>query len=289
MTLPRLYDIKEAARYLGRRLLHAALLGKRGLVQAGRGEANGYRQYSLHDLIEASEIAFYRKLGVPVKELRGYRALSARSLDEALARTEDGVEQRIAELEATKARLARQRALNAKAEELRRAGMQPGSPAIGSLSAIDYDAAAPWKLLVEEPWRYGVVVFADKPDEVYESAVDAGAQDGAVLWRRSSAHDETTCRECLLKVSPTADASNAAALFAEASRQGIEPQAVVGKLPSDGIGRNRTLGLPSRLGGGGNAARSRRRPVSPGDIRHAGAKKPPPSGEGFAASGRGRS
>lgn len=228
MTLPRLYDIKEAARYLGVASSTLRYWESEGLVQAGRGEANGYRQYSLHDLIEASEIAFYRKLGVPVKELRGYRALSARSLDEALARTEDGVEQRIAELEATKARLARQRALNAKAEELRRAGMQPGSPAIGSLSAIDYDAAAPWKLLVEEPWRCGVVVFADKPDEVYESAVDAGAQDGAVLWRRSSAHDETTCRECLLKVSPTADASNAAALFAEASRQGIEPQAVVG-------------------------------------------------------------
>ena len=225
MTLPRLYDIKEAARYLGVASSTLRYWESEGLVQAGRGEANGYRQYSLHDLIEASEIAFYRKLGVPVKELRGYRALSARSLDEALARTEDGVEQRIAELEATKARLARQRALNAKAEELRRAGMQPGSPAIGSLSAIDYDAAAPWKLLVEEPWRYGVVVFADKPDEVYESAVDAGAQDGAVLWRRSSAHDETT---------------NAAALFAEASRQGIEPQAVVGNYlltASDETGR----------------------------------------------------
>ena len=287
MTLPRLYDIKEAARYLGVASSTLRYWESEGLVQAGRGEANGYRQYSLHDLIEASEIAFYRKLGVPVKELRGYRALSARSLDEALARTEDGVEQRIAELEATKARLARQRALNAKAEELRRAGMQPGSPAIGSLSAIDYDAAAPWKLLVEEPVALrGGRSLRYKPDEVYESAVDAGAQDGAVLWRRSSAHDETTCRECLLKVSPlrrsTPPRCRRAPPRHRASGGG-------GKLPSDGIGRNRTLGLPSRLGGGGNAARSRRRPVSPGDIRHAGAKKPPPSGEGFAASGRGRS
>ena len=104
----------------------------------------------------------------------------------------------------------------------------------------EFQAAGADMLVVEEPWRYGVVVFADKPDEVYESAVDAGAQDGAVLWRRSSAHDETTCRECLLKVSPTADASNAAALFAEASRQGIEPQAVVGNYlltASDETGR----------------------------------------------------
>ena len=87
MTLPRLYDIKEAARYLGVASSTLRYWESEGLVQAGRGEANGYRQYSLHDLIEASEIAFYRKLGVPVKELRGYRALSARSLDEALART----------------------------------------------------------------------------------------------------------------------------------------------------------------------------------------------------------
>ncbi|MFR3090893.1 MAG: MerR family transcriptional regulator [Eggerthella lenta] len=108
MTLPRLYDIKEAARYLG--VASSTLrYWESEVVQAGRGEANGYRQYSLHDLIEASEIAFYRKLGVPVKELRGYQRFR-RAAWTGLARTEDGVEQRIAELEATKARLARQRA-----------------------------------------------------------------------------------------------------------------------------------------------------------------------------------
>lgn len=200
MTLPRLYDIKEAARYLGVASSTLRYWESEGLVQAGRGEANGYRQYSLHDLIEASEIAFYRKLGVPVKELRGYRALSARSLDEALARTEDGVEQRIAELEATKARLARQRALNAKAEELRRAGMQPGSPAIGSLSAIDYDAAAPWKLLVEEPWRYGVVVlrtsltrFTSRPWTQARRTVPCFGADRARTTRRPAG---SACSKC---------------------------------------------------------------------------------------------
>ena len=240
MGTPRLYDIKDAARYLGIAASTLRYWESEGLVQAGRSAANGYRQYSLHDLIEASEIAFYRELGVPVKELRGYRALSARGLDEALARTEDDVERRIAELEATRERLARQRALGAAADELERAGMRPGVPVIASLSAIDYDAAAPWKLLVEEPWRYGVLVFASDPDEVRESVVDAQARDGAVLWRRTGAHDEATCRECLLKVSPTAEGSNARALFAEAARQGIEPYAVAGSYlltASDADGR----------------------------------------------------
>ena len=102
MGTPRLYDIKDAARYLGIAASTLRYWESAGLVQAGRDAANGYRRYSLHDLIEASEIAFYRELGVPVKELRGYRALSARGLDEALARTEDDVERRIAELEATR-------------------------------------------------------------------------------------------------------------------------------------------------------------------------------------------
>lgn len=240
MEPARLYDIKDAARYLGIASSTLRYWESEGLVQAGRSEANDYRQYSLHDLIEASEIAFYRKLGVPVKELRGYRALSARGLDEALERTADDVERRIAELEATRARLARQRALNARASELQRGGMRPGAPAIASLSAIDYDAAAPWKLLVEEPWRYGTLVFASDPDEVREAVVDAQAGDGAVLWRRTEAHGSATCRECLLKVSPTAEGSNAAELFAEAARQGIEPYAVAGSYlltASDETGR----------------------------------------------------
>ena len=62
-----------------------------------------------------------------MRELAGYRTLSARDLDDALDRTARDVEQRIAELEAMRARLARQRALNARAEELEAAGMRPGA------------------------------------------------------------------------------------------------------------------------------------------------------------------
>ncbi|WP_080797102.1 MerR family transcriptional regulator [Arabiibacter massiliensis] len=228
MGAARHYDIKDAARFL--RIAPSTLRywESQGLVRAGRGEQNGYRRYSLHDLIEASEIAFYRKLGVPVRELEGYRALSARGLDEALARTEDDVERRIAELEATRARLARQRTLNVRLEELERAGMRPSAPALESLSAIDYATPAPWKLLVEEPWNYGVLIRADAPGTVLEAVADARAGAGEALWRRSPSDDASTCRECLLKVSPTASESNAAELFAEAARQGVEPEAVVG-------------------------------------------------------------
>ena len=189
MTLPRLYDIKEAARYLGVASSTLRYWESEGLVQAGRGEANG-RQYSLHDLIEASEIAFYRKLGVPVKELRGYRALSARSLDEALARTEDGVEQRIAELEATKARLARQRALNAKAEELRRAGMQPSTtmPRLPGSCSWRSPGATGWSSL-----RTSLTRFTSRPWTQARRTVPCFGADRALTTRRPAG---SACSKC---------------------------------------------------------------------------------------------
>ena len=155
---PVLYDIKDAARYLGVAPSTLRYWEREGLVRAGRNRGNDYRQYALHDLIDASEIAFYRRLGVPVRELAGYRTLSARDLDDALDRTARDVEQRIAELEAMRARLARQRALNARAEELEAAGMRPGAPGIARLDAIDYADPALWPLLVDEPWRFAVLV-----------------------------------------------------------------------------------------------------------------------------------
>lgn len=228
MEEPRLYDIKDAARYLGVAPSTLRYWEGRGLVSAGRDEANDYRRYSVHDLIHASEIAFYRKLGVPVKELESYRTLSAQELDAALAHTEDGIERRIAELESMRARLARQRALDAAAEQLRLSGMRPARPAIASLSAIDYDSPGPWQVLVEEPWRYGVLIEARRPAKVHEAVVDARLGEGDVLWRRGGDDPGACSLECLLKVAPSMDASNVEALFDQARARGMEPESAAG-------------------------------------------------------------
>lgn len=228
MEESRFYDIKDAARYLGVASSTLRYWESRGLVSAGRDETNDYRRYSVHDLVHASEIAFYRKLGVPVKELESYRTLSAQQLDAALAHTEDDIGRRIADLEAMRARLARQRALDATAEQLQVAGMRPAQPAIASLSAIDYDSPEPWKVLVEEPWRYGVLIEARAPTRVHEAVVDAQTDGGHVLWRRTEDDREIRSFECLLKVTPSMDASNVGELFDGARARGMEPENVAG-------------------------------------------------------------
>lgn len=228
MNEQRSYDIKEAARHVGVPASTLRYWESKGLIRAGRNPENDYRRYSLHDLIEASEIAFYRKLNVPAKELESYPALSAHELDNALARTETDIEHRIAELEATRTRLAQQRALNAQAERLRNADMQPKAPRITTLHAVDHDSPELWKVLAEEPWRYGVFIDAVCPDEVKEAIVDAQTPAASPLWQRTRTDNARTCRECLLKLSPTLDAGNVESLFEQMQASGLEPICIVG-------------------------------------------------------------
>lgn len=258
-----LYDIKNAARHLGIATSTLRYWESQGLVQAERNAANDYRQYSLHDLIVASEIAFYRRLGVPIKDLKRYKELSPRELDEALARTERDIEQRMRDLSAMQSRLAKQRSLNAQAKRLADLGMHEGTPSIRVLRPIDYRSSSSWQLLVEEPWRYSVVIDADKPDTVLEAIADEGekprrpaekaraqsspaakhgpdqaiqssgsldraSSDRDALWVMPEGEGETAYLECLLEVGSSLETSNAEALLDEARERGFSPTTVVG-------------------------------------------------------------
>ncbi len=234
-----LYDIKNAARYLGVAPSTLRYWESQGLVQAGRDSSNDYRQYSLHDLIEASEIAFYRRLGVSIKELKGYQTLSPRGLDEALARTEQDIEQHLKDLKAMRSRLAKQRNLNAQAKRLASLGMHAGAPTIRSLRPIDYRSPESWQLLVEDPWRYAVMIDAADPDVVIEAISDGPSPAKAVandnecppqkdaFWTAPSS-ESTIYLECLLKVGSSLETSNAEALFSETQRRGLSPTVLVG-------------------------------------------------------------
>ncbi len=228
------YDIKDAARYLGVAPSTLRYWEREGLASAERDRNNDYRRYSVHDLIDAGDIAFYRKLGVPVKTLKGYHALSLEELDVELASTQADIDRRIDELRAIGARLARQRELNACAARLMNGGMRMEEPAIGRLSPLDYASERQWKLLVNEPWRYGIIVDAAEPTAYREAVVDLPSDEGETLWpqkasrRVSAAGGAAQSLECLLKLDPTTNETNAPALFAEAAGKGLQADLLVG-------------------------------------------------------------
>lgn len=261
------YDIKDAAKHLGIAPSTLRYWENEGLVLPERNRENEYRQYSLHNLIDASEIAFYRQLGVPIKELKNYHGFTIGELDETLARTEESIDLRIAELAASRERLAKQRALNAQAEALRSFDMRPRTPGFQRIVAIEYDSPRHWILLVDEPWRYGLYIDASDPDTALEGLAEGSAahadadvrpettrvgnapakgpssggfanesasgepiapnEPGSVLWEQREQGHRQPSLECLLRVAAHGSASNARELFSKASRRGVDPAAIV--------------------------------------------------------------
>lgn len=228
MEPPKLYDIKDAARYLGVAASTLRYWEAEGLIRAERNSHNDYRQYTLHDLIDASDISFYRKLGVPVKALKDYPAMSLAALDSALLHSDQEAQKRISELEAMRKHLSYQRSLIAQVEKLKHLDMRPSTPTMQHLSVIDYDDPRAWTLLADESWRYGAVIAAQAPHVVQEAMVDAPLPHTETLWEYPVSETPPPYLECLLYIETSTEESNAEELFEKARQHNLEPTMVIG-------------------------------------------------------------
>lgn len=222
------YDIKDAARYLDVAPSTLRYWESAGLLRPERNAANDYRRYSVRELIDAGEVAFYRKLGVSVKDLKAYRDLTVKEIDGILDRTAEDIECRIADLESMREQIERQRQLNACTEELLPDTMRHAMAGIERMAALDYSQADIWQVLVREPWRYGVLIEAAHPEAIVETVVDTPVGSGQALWKREDLAPGSQCLECLLRVDVEGDGSTARQLFSRAKAQGLDPIALVG-------------------------------------------------------------
>lgn len=67
---------------------------KSGIFNIGR-DSNEYRKYSISDLINIAEVAFYRYLGIPVKEMQHFCGYSLADYHEKLDRLEKSLQEKM--------------------------------------------------------------------------------------------------------------------------------------------------------------------------------------------------
>lgn len=182
--------IKEAARLLDVAPSTLRYWEEIGLIESYRRAGSNYRTYSLHDLFEASSIAFFRKMGVPVKTIAKMRSNSLDQIIETLEGTSEHLAQQIERLTAIRDQVEVQRVLAQHAHELIDGGVREACPT--ALRLLTYNPELVWQreTLLRDSQRYAVLVRADAPDVTVEACMDFVGSETPACYIASSAAAE---------------------------------------------------------------------------------------------------
>lgn len=208
-----------------------------GLIHSVRHPDNGYRLFTLEDLLLINDISYYRKLGAPVKKLK---ELGKKSVDDQLLileQTELTLAKEIAGLQ------ARQRQLEEKKKQIqlfKRLSNQgiflSEAPRMTEIIEVALDDSELGKELMASPMNLGIVLHAtgELVDYGYASMA-APDEANAVLWRRSDT-DVVYYQFLLTIVGEAAQLDTVTAFFAEKQLKAgkIVGQYLLSKMNEDG-------------------------------------------------------
>ena len=174
------------------------------ILNPGKAE-NGYRMYSVEDLMTISDIVFYKNLGLSLSEIGGMEQTSAGEHRKLFAERMEEIERQRALLERQMAKLTRHMQALDTLEELQKHPFQEADP--GAVCMVSFELVEKEKLLqyIEDPYLYSRVQHSRNPKEehrglaITKENLDAFSEDilsgPSVLWRAHGGKYVT----CLMK------------------------------------------------------------------------------------------
>ncbi len=161
------------------------------ILNPGKAE-NGYRMYSVEDLMTISDIVFYKNLGLSLSEIGGMEQTSAGEHRKLFAERMEEIERQRALLERQMAKLTRHMQALDTLEELQKHPFQEADP--GAVCMVSFELVEKEKLLqyIEDPYLYSRVQHSRNPKEehrglaITKENLDAFSEDilsgPSVLW-----------------------------------------------------------------------------------------------------------
>lgn len=122
------FTIGELSNILGIEKSTLRYWDKQGLIHLERNNDNNYREYTKNEVIEISDIAFYRSLNMPIKDLRQINTMKVEDLEQTFHQLEDSIAEEINRLESIKKNVVRRQRHIKKYYELMKHPFQIGIP-----------------------------------------------------------------------------------------------------------------------------------------------------------------
>ncbi|MCO6018104.1 hypothetical protein CKN86_08705 [Carnobacterium divergens] len=169
------------------------------LIQIERNPANGYRIYTETQLIELTDIQFYRSLNVPIQQLKKITTFDASSLSGVLMETELSVTNEIERLRNVQLGIRTRLKKIELVKYLQKQLYQDSQPDFDFMIHLDIADKESVTTYLADPSSFLLKINSASNSEIEYGIASTNQKNQDVLWQKSK---ETKCfKECLLKVS----------------------------------------------------------------------------------------
>lgn len=152
--MDEIYSIKEISELLKIAKTTLRYWESEGLFASPRNRGNNYREFSLDLLLDIGDIAFYRGLGVPIRDLKDARRMTIENIRDTLSASMGEVEAQVARLMAQRDSIAVRLSNLDEIERLRRGAYEADEkirPDFKRAVVVDYSDRDHWRMYLTSP------------------------------------------------------------------------------------------------------------------------------------------
>ena len=165
------------------------------LIQMDRNEENEYREYTIKQIIDISDIAFYRSLNIPIAKMRKIFDVNLEEFDDILYDTQKDIDAQIAKLKEIKKGILLRRSKIKEVEMLQAAPYSECKPDITKM--IDFDISHFYKT---NPYDFTILISLKENRGIrYGTAVSGEELEGRTIWESNETNNKFI--QCILRVS----------------------------------------------------------------------------------------
>lgn len=198
---------------------------KEGLFETERNQENGYRLFSLADILNVWEIVLYRDMHIPIREIRELIHDDIDAIENCYDQQEQALREQLARTQEILTRLEEQKEMVQMIRRLKAHPLKESVPDIGFCCRDPFDLSS-IQASLQDPHNVCLVIEGAHHEKVERGIVLSGSKEN-VIWQRGSGKKYL---EFLLKAE-TQDPgkNNLAGVLQQIRDSGLRPGSMMGR------------------------------------------------------------
>ncbi|WP_291566139.1 MerR family DNA-binding transcriptional regulator [Clostridium sp. UBA2485] len=161
------------------------------LIRVDKNAENGYRQYAFPEMLQISDIIFYRSLNVPIKKLKDLSKLNLSMIDSMLNETQVDLEEEIDKLININEKLKSRRRKIDELFEIKNNKYKLDFPDMDKIVSFNFTEEDKLKLYLEDQYHY--TIFFDKHKNEFLCnciSVPYDFYNSEILWDKNATRNK---------------------------------------------------------------------------------------------------